>query len=105
MQLNNLGNELECEIAGIFHQQGVPLLISHQILRDFDCGQVDVALIGSQGTEQVLRVIECKSGVAISRRQMVRLQRAAQFLSQLLQIPSKLEIISKKVACQLAGQY
>jgi hypothetical protein len=71
-----------------FHSQGLPLLVSSQLLRSRQLGQIDLARLVKDGQDWLLEVAEVKSsGVGVAKMQSsqyCRLQHAQRFLAALL---------------------
>jgi Holliday junction resolvase-like predicted endonuclease len=78
------------------HLKNTPVLISSQLLRRYDCGQVDVSYV----KDNVLHLVEVKSSqVGVSNyftKQYLRMMRSAKLLTSLVQMPIKLKIIAKR---------
>lgn len=80
----NKGTYFELEQSRFWHQKGIPLLVSADILRTRSMGQVDLAVI----TQMQIIVIECKSsivgveGTQLSR-QYHRLKNSADFIAKI----------------------
>ncbi len=79
------GVQLEKRYAQYFHsvKEAVPLLISAKFLRSRQCGQIDIAYY----YKGIIYLVEVKSSLRYSRRQQIRLHRAARLLSTLFNRP------------------
>ena len=88
------GLKLEKHLSVEFHQVGIPLLVSPQILRSRDLGQIDLARMVKKNAEWVIEVSEVKSSSVgeanLVRGQRRRLTQAQMFLSSILGSPSRL---------------
>jgi hypothetical protein len=77
-----------------FHHVGIPLLISGQLLRERQLGQVDLARIYKMSGEWVVDVAEVKSSdigaEMLSRDQGRRLSNSVKFIGGLLGYKTKL---------------
>lgn len=74
-----------------YHQNGIAVLVCPQFLRTRDCGQIDIAVLEKRRGEHYLRVIEAKSSVQASRRQLQRLRSSVDFIAKILNVPGGLE--------------
>lgn len=92
----NKGDLFERSLSKCLHTKFTPVLISSKFLRQFQCGQIDIAYI-SQG-ELVLAEIKSSSiGVeSMAKTQSRRLQRSVALLYSLLEYPVKFKIIAKR---------
>ena len=86
------GDKLEKEFSSIIHESYLPVLISSQILRSIDTGQVDVAGLSKKNQSWVLSIFEVKSSQYPSPKQWRRLLRAQDYLSRVLEIDTLLEV-------------
>ena len=99
---SSLGLNAEISFSKTFHAEGTPLLVSHQLLRSRDLGQIDLARVRKdRGGEWLLEIGEVKSSI-IGSEMMIRGQRARlfgsqKFLSGIFGFPSRLiRLISEK---------
>jgi len=92
MQWKERGNNFEKEFSRSFHSTHCPVLISSLLLRSHQAGQVDMAGLKKKPNGWFLILYELKSGTHPSRQQWVRLRRAQDYLGQILEIESKLEV-------------
>lgn len=83
MLAQRLGNDIESEFTKTYHQLGIPVLISSLVLRSRGCGQVDCARLEIQNEHRMLRLQEIKTNQWVSPVQRGRLNRSAEFLSQI----------------------
>lgn len=95
------GNNFE-KIAGHeIHQResSYPLLVSSLVLREFGCGQIDVASIatsknnfvnGETTSGKLLEIYEVKMSGHISKNQIKRLTNSCDFLIRIFQFPARL---------------
>ncbi len=88
------GEQLEQVFSREFHQKCLPVLISSQLLRSINAGQVDLAGLykNKKNKSWVLSLIEVKSTQYPSKRQWSRLLKAQDYLSRVLEIETKLEV-------------
>lgn len=100
MSGNSSGHKLEITFSQTFHSEGIPLLVSHNLLRSRDLGQIDLARLKKDREDWVLEVGEVKSselGVELMiRSQMRRLLAAQRFLSSLFGHRTKLVRLVKE---------
>ncbi len=75
------GESFELETSKIIHKEGIPFLISSYVLRDFGCGQVDLCVVKNNS----IYLYELKSAGILSKKQNIRLNKSADFLSALLE--------------------
>lgn len=85
------GQLFEQDVASVLHQKYIPVLISSQLLRRYGCGQIDIAFWNCG----VLYLIEVKYTARISFEQKYRIRRSANLLSELLQVPVKIQLVKK----------
>ena len=86
------GDSLEKLLSASIHQTYLPVLISSKILRSLNAGQIDLAGLSKNKKSWVLSLFEVKSSRYPSKRQWVRLLRAQEYLSKILEIDTKLEV-------------
>ncbi len=87
------GDIHESDSSFDLHHLGVPALISSLVLRSQNLGQVDVAYLQKSFSKSwVLYLIEVKSSQYPTVFQMKRLRRTQDYLSQVLEMPAKLEV-------------
>ena len=86
------GDKLEKEFSATIHKSHLPVLISSQIVRSLNAGQVDVAGLSKINQSWVLTLFEIKSSQYPSNQQWRRLLRAQDYLSRVLGIDTKLEV-------------
>lgn len=72
-------NEIRCSID--FHKKGLPLLVSSQLLRSRNLGQIDLARLVKDKEGWVLEMGEVKSS-EVGGEQMLRSQRSRLFSAQ-----------------------
>lgn len=88
------GLNLEKKVSIDFHQEGIPLLVSPQLLRSRDLGQIDLSRMVKKKGEWIIEVSEVKSSSVgeenFFRGQKMRLTRAMQFLSSLFGASTRL---------------
>lgn len=96
---NSLGLKTELHFSQNFHIEGIPLLVSAQILRVRTLGQIDLARLKKDSTGWIIEIGEVKSSKTgaqtILRSQRQRLLNAQRFLSGLFGHRSKLIILTK----------
>ena len=85
------GQVFEKSVTHTLHQKYCPVLVSSQLLRSYNCGQIDVAY-WHQG---VLYICEVKCSGTVSAKQKVRLYRSANFISKLLGVTVKIQLVKK----------
>lgn len=92
----NKGQLFERAISSNIHSIKTPVLVSSRLLREFSCGQVDIAYIENNE----LNLIEIKSSSigmqSMKRTQLLRLKRSAALLKSLLDIPVNLKFVAKQ---------
>lgn len=86
------GTDFEKAFSLSAHKEYLPVLISSQILRSFDAGQIDVAGLSKQYKSWVLCLFELKSKHYPSWGQWQRLRRSQDYLSKVLEMETKLEV-------------
>lgn len=86
-----LGRKLEQSVSTQFHLEGVPLLISSNVLRKRNAGQVDLARMMRKGDVKWIQILEVKSTGNVSFGQRARLKTAAQFIGAVLKLPVELK--------------
>jgi hypothetical protein len=91
---NSSGLKKEIQHSLTFHQEGIPLLISEQLLRSRNLGQLDVLRMRKLKSGWVIEILEVKSSeVGLSSFQMGQRKRildAQKFISALFGHSSKL---------------
>lgn len=86
------GNDFESDFSLKNHQIYLPVLVSSQLLRSFNAGQIDVACLSRKKKSWVLHLFELKIKKYPSFSQWRRLQRSQDYLSKVLEIEAKLEV-------------
>ena len=86
------GDKLEKDFSWEIHQKNCPVLISSLLLRSINAGQIDVACLKKKKNEWSLFLYEMKSSLSPGYFQKIRLQRAQDYLSRVLEMPAKLEV-------------
>lgn len=86
------GDRFEKDFSLLAHRIHLPVLISSQILRSLNAGQVDVAGLSRKNKLWVLCLFEVKAKHYPSAIQWRRLRRAQDYLSKVLDIETKLEV-------------
>jgi hypothetical protein len=90
---NSSGLKKEIQHSLKFHQEGIPLLISEQLLRSRNLGQLDLVRMRKINSAWIVEIAEVKSSVVgiemIQRGQKVRIFGAQKFISSLFGYPSK----------------
>ena len=86
------GDRFEKEFSKLAHKTHLPVLISSQILRSYNAGQIDVAGLSKKNQSWVLYLYEVKSNYYPSPFQWRRLLLAQDYLSKVLDIETKLEV-------------
>ncbi len=95
------GLALELALSRRFHRTGTPLVLSELLLRERNCGQVDLARLLPNGT---LEFCEVKSGIPdLSYRQNARLRRSAHLCSLLFDRPAKISLASPRNLSNIFG--
>ncbi len=74
------GNLLEKELSEKLHSAHVPFLISSLVLRNYECGQVDVSYLKND----CIYLIEAKNGGEINHKQYFRLKKSGELVSKIL---------------------
>lgn len=86
------GTNFEKEFSRTFHQQHCPVLISSLLLRSHEAGQIDMAGLQKKTNGWFLILYELKGRVYPGRGQWIRLKKAQDYLSRVLEMESKLEV-------------
>lgn len=86
------GDKLEKDFSVDLHRTYLPVLISSQLLRSFNAGQIDVAGLKKINQSWVLSLFEVKSSQYPPAHQWRRLLRAQDYLSRVLEISTLLEV-------------
>jgi hypothetical protein len=86
------GDKLEKDFSRLLHQTHLPVLVSSQILRSINAGQIDVAGLTKKNKSWVLSIFEVKSSQYPSGKQWLRLLRAQDYLSRVLEVETKLAV-------------
>jgi hypothetical protein len=90
------GQLRELVVSASFHSEGVPLLVSSQVLRSLGMGQIDLARVKcSRQGQKLLEICEVKSKVAPTVQQYLRLKRAGDWLGHLLALPCRIIVDSE----------
>lgn len=84
------GVELEEVLSSLFHQEYIPLLVSPLFLRERGAGQVDIAYF----FEKRIYLVEVKSSIGCSHRQLKRLRNSGILISSLFDL--SVQIVSLK---------
>ena len=87
------GEDLELKYSTMVHTEGVPLLLSPLVLRSYNLGQVDLAVIKDVCGEKLIVCYEIKKYMGITKRQIRRVKRSATFLSHLINLPAVTRLI------------
>jgi hypothetical protein len=86
----------ESNFSRKLHEQYTPFLISSNLLRSLNLGQIDIAYLNKKSSHLkktwVLHLIEVKTNHFPSSFQYKRLIRTQEYLSKVLEIESKLEV-------------
>lgn len=88
----NKGEFLESRYSIYYHFRNTPFLISPLLLRSLDLGQIDLAYLKKEKNHQQIFLIEVKNSLYPSHQQMKRLQKTQEYLSQVLNIETKLAV-------------
>ena len=80
-----------------YHSEGVPVLVSQDLLRKRGLGQVDLCFFEKRNNQIGLKVIEVKSSPRffLSQKQRRRLLGTCSFLSKVFNVPSSLSFASR----------
>jgi hypothetical protein len=93
---NSSGLRKEIKISKVFHQKGIPVLVSPLLLRQRSLGQVDLVRLTKIHQAWRLEVLEVKMSppqeVFKKKNQFSRLQKSAHFLAQLFKAEVSLKI-------------
>jgi hypothetical protein len=91
------GDILESQASLVFHQKGIPVLVSPKYLREKGCGQVDVCRIVEERGDQLIEILEVKTEIEIiSPNQHQRLRKSSQLLSEVFCLASRLKFVGKR---------
>ena len=94
----NEGFEFEKKMSFALHTAHTPVLLSSLLLRQINLGQVDICVMKSNLTSRFLVLYECKTQSSPSINQKMRLQKTAEYLSTVLGMSAKIEVIFAKKA-------
>lgn len=86
------GDKLEKDFSATLHRSYLPVLVSSQILRSFNAGQIDVAGLSKRNQSWVLSLFEVKSSQYPAAHQWRRLLKAQDYLSRVLEVDTLLEV-------------
>lgn len=86
------GDKFEQDYSAKTHRVYLPVLISSQILRSLNAGQIDVAGLSKNNQTWVLRLFELKYSQYPGKAQWKRLLLAQDYLSKILEVETKLEV-------------
>lgn len=86
------GEQFEKEFSQLIHSKNIAVLVSSNLLRSFNLGQIDVACLEQEQGRRRLMIYECKSSVFPSKKQWFRLLATQDYLSRVLNIETKLEV-------------
>ncbi|MBG08659.1 MAG: hypothetical protein CME68_07865 [Halobacteriovoraceae bacterium] len=94
MKTFDVGLKEELRWSRFFHERGVPVLVSQDLLRKRGLGQVDVCFFKKERGRIILKLIEVKSSphTFFSQKQRRRLLGACSFLSKVFNVPSSLSL-------------
>jgi hypothetical protein len=76
------GSASEKNVSQVFHQQGIPLLISAKVLRSRGCGQIDLARFVESQKIECLEVKSSVTGLKTSIKQRYRILKSSDFLAK-----------------------
>lgn len=83
------GLDFECQQSRQIHSRGIPILLSSLVLREFGCGQIDVALL-ERGH---IKLFELKLCGHLSLSQRKRIQRTASLVSQYFEMSVEIQFM------------
>lgn len=90
------GESLEANYSKIYHRDNYPVLVSSLLLRSFNAGQIDLAYLKKiKNNEKALfelHLIEIKTSQFPNEIQRKRLNRAREYLTQVLDIDTFLSV-------------
>ena len=94
MKTSEAGLKEELWWSGVFHEKGIPVLVSQDLLRKRGLGQVDLCFFKKEYGRVSLSVVEVKSSSYpfLSKKQRRRLLGACSFLSKIFNVPSGLSV-------------
>ena len=94
MKASEVGLKEEMRWSRVFHEKGIPVLVSQDLLRKRGLGQVDLCFFKKEYGRVSLSVIEVKSSSYpfLSDKQRRRLLGTCSFLSKIFNVPSRLSI-------------
>lgn len=87
------GHAFELQESLRLHNEGTPLLLSPLVLREYGCGQVDVAVIKND----FVKLYELKVGAEMTKNQWRRLQNTAQLVASHLEKSVSLVFVQSNV--------
>lgn len=89
----NKGESQEAEASHYYHAKYLPLLVSSQLLRKLNLGQIDLSYFQKNGSKEwKLTIVEIKSQCGPSRKQQKRLRASSEYLSMIFNIMTILEV-------------
>jgi hypothetical protein len=89
------GKYLEKELSGkLVGDNRLVFLVSPILLRERNCGQVDLAYF-SKASEWLLTLVEVKNGGIMSQKQRERLRKSADFLGPLFDVNVRMKCVAK----------
>ena len=95
MLKNTSGQECEKQFSLRFHQgAGIPILVSPQVLRSRDLGQLDFSRFDT--SKRQVMIVELKNGEWVTGGQKRRLLASGRWLSQVFNAPSLISGFSWK---------
>ncbi len=86
------GESLEKYNSIIIHKSGTPLLVSSLILREFNCGQVDISIFYKNQIH--IFEVKCKPE-AITKKQRARLMQSLEFIASVFECSGQVHVIKK----------
>jgi hypothetical protein len=90
------GYEFEKKMSLDLHAAHTPVLLSSLTLRELSLGQVDICVLKKNEKSKYLVIFECKSLHGPKLRQRIRLKDTADYLSLVLGLSAKIEVIFAK---------
>ena len=90
------GLEFEAEFTKKYHCDHLPLLISPQLLRKLNLGQIDAAKVFKCQGKSIVELVELKTSIMPTKKQFRRLMKTREYLSWVFEREVKLKIFCQK---------
>lgn len=90
------GHDFEKNMSLIYHSDHTPVLLSSLLLRELKLCQIDISVLKKVSNSNCITLYECKRKSYPSKSQYKRLITTADYLSRVLDIGVKIEVIFAK---------